>query len=635
MQPPTNISPMKVSGVRHLVERAYRESGELQYLRELVVNAFEAKATRVELGPEWQAVEQEGVYRLMIADNGKGMDAEELLKFLNTFGGGGKPIGDAHENFGVGAKTSLLPWNHYGVVVLSWTSANPGGAMVWLMRDPATGEYGAKKFQTNDGEYTEVVVPTAEWAAVKPDWIADHGTVVVCLGVTGKENTFLGKTGDGDLKAIAAYLNKRLWTIPTGVALYVQELRTEKRYEWPRSLAEATGPAGSKPDRRWNRRKIEGAHYFAEHVERAAGDGKFATKGTIALTDGTEIDWYLWEGERPAVHSYAHKNGYIAAVYRNELYDTQQHHAHFRSFGITQAAVRTNLTIIARPPQSNGAVGVYPDTARNALKIQGTKRAGESLPWAEWAQEFAENLPAPIREALAKAAPSSSGTLTDGKWRMRLADRFGARWKSLRYVADKAGTHKVDAAETGGSGSQGGKGGGGGGGGGNVGGGPHPSATSSTSPTFAKAPSPTGTTAARPAQTKGGLPNFDWTTMAEIDGTMAYGAVWNAPSLAQPNGLVQLARDFPAIVEVKKYWRDQFADHHGDQIDQVIEETYGEVMVARIAHSESLVSHPTWGSNRVKDELRSPAALTMAVLGLLSEDHIIAAKLTGLLGKRK
>jgi hypothetical protein len=123
--------------------------------------------------------------------------------------------------------------------------------------------------------------------------------------------------------------------------------------------------------------------------------------------------------------------------------------------------------------------------------------------------------------------------------------------------------------------------------------------------------------------------------MSEIDETSAYAAVWNPPSLAQPNGLVQLARDFPAIVEVKKYWRDQFPDHHGDQIDKVIEETYGEVMVARIAHSESLASHPTWGSNRVKDELRSPAALTMAVLGLLSEDHIIAAKLTGLLGKRK
>jgi hypothetical protein len=41
------------------------------------------------------------------------------------------------------------------------------------------------------------------------------------------------------------------------------------------------------------------------------------------------------------------------------------------------------------------------------------------------------------------------------------------------------------------------------------------------------------------------------------------------------------------------------------------------------------------GATRVKDELRSLAALTMAVLGLLSEDHIITAKLAAILGKRK
>ena len=88
-------------------------------------------------------------------------------------------------------------------------------------------------------------------------------------------------------------------------------------------------------------------------------------------------------------------------------------------------------------------------------------------------------------------------------------------------------------------------------------------------------------------------------------------------------------------MEVKKYWRDQFADHHGDQIDSVVEEIYGEVMVARLAHSESLASHPAWGRAKLDADLRSPTALTMAVLGLLSEDHIIGAKLTGLLGKRR
>lgn len=40
------IAPMAVGGVQHLVERAYRESGEMQYVRELFVNAIEAGGTR-------------------------------------------------------------------------------------------------------------------------------------------------------------------------------------------------------------------------------------------------------------------------------------------------------------------------------------------------------------------------------------------------------------------------------------------------------------------------------------------------------------------------------------------------------------------------------------------------------------
>jgi hypothetical protein len=50
-----------------------------------------------------------GVYRRMIADNGKDMTPEELGEFFNCFGGGGKAIGDEHENFGIGAKTALEP----------------------------------------------------------------------------------------------------------------------------------------------------------------------------------------------------------------------------------------------------------------------------------------------------------------------------------------------------------------------------------------------------------------------------------------------------------------------------------------------------------------------------------------------
>ncbi len=86
------------------IAKAERSSG----FGETLINALEAGATRTEYGIEWQAVENLGVYRRVIADNGSGMTAQELVRFFNTFGGGGKPIGGLHENYGVSAKTSLL-----------------------------------------------------------------------------------------------------------------------------------------------------------------------------------------------------------------------------------------------------------------------------------------------------------------------------------------------------------------------------------------------------------------------------------------------------------------------------------------------------------------------------------------------
>lgn len=625
----STVTKMAVGGVQHLVERAYRESGEMQYVRELFVNAIEAGAMRIEFSPEWRAVESEGVYRLMVADNGKGMSADELLKFLNTFGGGGKPIGDAHENYGVGAKTSLLPWNHAGVVVLSWTEKDPEGSMVQLMRDPSTGEYGARCFETADG-YQSVVAPSPEWASVKPEWLT-HGTVVVCLGNTGKENTFLGKDGKGDIKGISAYLNKRIWKIPEGVTVTVRELRTQKQMDWPRSWAESVAPAqDDATDRRTNNRDIKGAKY---HVVSEASEGKLASKGTVKLEDGTEVDWYLWQGERPAIHSYAQKAGFIAALYRNELYDTQTHLANYRSFGITQAAVRERLTIVARPPYTNGTFGVYPDTARNALKIQGTKRAGEPLPWSEWGQEFAENMPSEIREALAKAGPTNAtATLEDAKWRDRLMDRFGRRWKSVRYLLTGLGSERVEPSEAGGPAGGRDGGGHGKGNGSSAGSKPGHLGGQEGERKFG-AKRTTGTATAKKMNVSGGLPSCRWTSGDDVEAGFA--GAWCPNDPTEPFGVVLLNRAFPAFVEVKQYWREQYPDHLGERVDEVIEEVYGQAMIARIAHSEQFVHDKAWGKARVDAELRSPAAITMAALGLVSEDQVILAKLTGLLGRRR
>jgi hypothetical protein len=625
------IAPMSVSGVQHLIERAYREGSELQYVRELFKNALEAGATRIELGPEWQAVERHGVYRLMVADNGKGMGPEELLKFLNTFGGGGKPIGDAHENFGVGAKTSLLPWNHEGVVVLSWVAGDPRGSMVWLKRDLKTGEYGARRFETNEGSFEEVVRPFGGFATVKPDWIEEHGTVVICLGNTGTEDTFLGKDGQGDIKGLSAYMNKRIWELPEGVTVHVQELRSQKREDWPSTYAEASSsarPGSGIVDRRWNRRRILGAkHYLVADSEK----GKLGSQGAVDLNDGTRIEYYLWEGNRPAIHSYAHMTGYIAARYGDELYDTQQHFSQFRTFGVTQRNVRINLTMIAIPPKSgHGTYGVYPDTARNALKIQGTKHAGEPLPWAQWGQEFAEKMPQEIADAIAKAGPTdATGTLGDARWKERLIDRFGRRWGTVRYILKATGLIKVfPAPETTGDGGSGGRGGSRTGHSGGTG----PAPGGEGDPTVGVKKSRPGPATATAVRRKGGVPDWRWTDESEIEPGMA--AVWSPNDPRHENGVVLLNRQFAAFVELNEFWKQCHADRLTDEVQKCIEEVYGEVMVAKVAHSEELRSDPRWGGSRVESELRSPTALTMAALGLIAEDQLIAARLRARLGAK-
>jgi hypothetical protein len=147
---PSDFQPMTVAGTQHLIERTYRESGRFQCVRETVINAIEAGATRIEFGIEWQTVENRGIYRRVIADNGRGMTPRELKTFFNTFGGGGKPIGGAHENFGVGSKTSLLPWNHLGMVVISKKAGEL--AMIRVQQKPESGEYGLRLEEVFDEE---------------------------------------------------------------------------------------------------------------------------------------------------------------------------------------------------------------------------------------------------------------------------------------------------------------------------------------------------------------------------------------------------------------------------------------------------------------------------------------------------
>ena len=67
-----------------------------------------------------EGVESRGVYRRYIADNGRGMDPDELVAFFSQIGESGKAVGTRWDNLGWGAKLNLMPWNPLGIYVVSW-----------------------------------------------------------------------------------------------------------------------------------------------------------------------------------------------------------------------------------------------------------------------------------------------------------------------------------------------------------------------------------------------------------------------------------------------------------------------------------------------------------------------------------
>lgn len=633
------VLPMKTAGTQHLIERTYREGGQFQWVRETMINAMEAKATRVEYGVEWQAVESMGVYRRLIADNGTGMTADQLVEFFNTFGGGGKPIGGEHENFGVGAKTSLLPWNPYGVTVVSWVDGD--ASMIWVQRDPSTDEYGLRLMDTVDaatgvnGTLDEVYGPFddemhgCDWSKVKPDWIEDRGTVIVLMGSGPTDDTVLGDPGrnEGDIKGISSFLNRRIWAFGK-VGVVVDELRTQDRSKWPRTIVEAHGPArhGS-VDLRTNVRTIRGARHFIEYPDAGETHGRLDGKGTVELGDGTEVDWYLWGGVRPAVQSYAAMGGYIAALYKNELFDITSHHSTYRSFGISESSVRANLWLILRPPmlgEDGGKHGVYPRTDRNALLLKGGPNAGGPLPINDWAGEFADDMPEAIIEAIKKQRGGEPGTLDDQVWRQRLADRFGARWRIVKLRAQSGGRLSVTPVQPGGepvtvrrpirktrreaSGSN------------QPGGTRGPEALGST----------TGVTPAASVKVGGGIPEYRFVHDGEIEAGMLAAYVRTDPISQGPMVLINI--DHPVLRAEVEHWQAQYADHHAEDVVNEVLAVYGQIAVAKVAHSEFLKS--VIPSKIVEDSLRSEAALTMSLLGLMAEEAVIAPRLGGKFAKR-
>src|ERR1051325_9294914 len=143
--------PMTVANIAFLLDRLAADTPPNQQIRELTENALEAIQRRTQSGDtneglvkwdiDWEHLRRTGQYKLCIIDNGDGMTAEQMAKYLNSLAvQGANQTQSISENFGVGAKITALFRNRFGLVYQSWRDGK--GAMVRLHRDDRMGEYG-------------------------------------------------------------------------------------------------------------------------------------------------------------------------------------------------------------------------------------------------------------------------------------------------------------------------------------------------------------------------------------------------------------------------------------------------------------------------------------------------------------
>lgn len=656
------ISPMTMGKNGPIIERTYHASHALQWARELWKNAVEAGASKVVYTTEWEAARDLGVYRRLVWDDGAGMSPQEIVKFMNVYGGGGKPIGAAHENYGVGAKTSLLPWNRNGLVILSLKDGVE--SMAVLRYDENSEQYGLVNWTFESGK-TDVVASPGEYEGVDYSKVLEsatytikgvkyedvihvkgHGTMFILLGNTGKEDTFQGDpnraAAEATKYAVVEYLNLRIWEVDADSDIFSHEYGSySSRSKWPTSHEQ-------EQKRHGQARRVVGLLHSIYNM--LVWDVK--SEGVVAVNTADEecpatVHWFLedlkpgkekTDNEKPDIS----KPGVLSVLYANELYDqtTDGRVAHvvYGKFGVPLKEVRERLWLVIEPEPWDEATkrGVRPDESRSRLLMTAGQRYGSALPIDEWGADFQTKIPKEIQSALDAYLPTSEGASKDKV--ARLFARYADKWAVTRFLFRQDGTTNSRPVNTtrlkpvGGtssgteSGTRNGDGKSSRGGRsgtdmvktlGMLGDEDHSGDTED----------PNGKPASPQTRRLDG-PDAEWFPASEFadlsPDPRSIFAEFLDPSPKHPMGFIRLNREHPVFLRVLQDWANRQPGRDPAGLVMHVRDCYKLVAIAKVTHALSL--RDTLKPER-REYLLSPEALTTALLGLFAEEQVIAGSI--------
>jgi hypothetical protein len=505
--------------------------------------------------------------------------------------------------------------------------------MIHIQYNEAAGRYQLREFELEyeDGT-TEIddVTPLdnddvlgIDWTDVKPSCIEDHGTMIVLFGDHREQDTILGdprfdgeKGSEQTIHGIAAYLNARLWEVPEKIEIEVVEFNTNDKSKWPKSSSSHGGyRIGG-----YIKRRIFGLKYFAT-ARHGNPEGFNVEHGFVPMDDGlTQIEWYLWPRQpstksddkgAPQLQPYTVRSGSISVLYKNELYNIRTHGQSLNMFGISIPSVRQSLWLIVRPPEhdKDAKTGVYPRSDRGLLSWHG----GRELPFDEWAESFRRQMPEPIVQALKMARGSKCGTIEDEDWRQELST-FVPLWKISRLVpssdGDKRGGLLSSISTIFGRIAT-----------------PGPGPGPGLGPIRKKhkrrvVTVPEGDDQLAKSKTAtGSIPNYLPVRETLEDGFLA---VYTEPNKDEPAGLITFNVEHPAFKRIVEFHQSQLPDCDPETVRDIVEQAYGHCLAAKVAHSEAMRGSISRENIAL---MRSPAALTLALLGIMPEHPYVVQQL--------
>jgi hypothetical protein len=466
--------------------------------------------------------------------------------------------------------------------------------MIHLWRDPGTGEYGLKTLQRPDGSfgYYGRVEDT-----VRPSVIGRHGTKVILLGNDDEQNTMAAPEGAASpSRWIGRYLNTRYFRFPEGITVKARE-----GWEFPRT----------DPDRNLLRTVTGQKAYLDAHA---------SASGTVALSSAAAHWWVLKdEGALTQNSGFVASNGHVAALFQDELYEMvtgRSGVARLQSFGIIFGY---NRVVIYVEPACDAGRLVTSNTSRTALLIN-----SEPVPWADWAAEFRQQIPAEIQTMMEEVAAGSASSDHKQSIRDRLR-QIRDLFRFSKYRLTPKGTVLVDPESVGAGGepeedsggvrSKHARPGHGGGRAGNV------------YALFLM----DGGVPATPVNPDN-IPDVIWVSVRKGTREPTFLEDRAAKYLAELN-VLQINADFRGFTDMVDRWHSQYAETPGvrDAVEDVVHEWFEQALIETVLGVLALKDSQRWTSDDTGRAL-SEEALTSAVMSRYHIDIAVKRALGARLG---